>query len=184
MLLAVCASPSAAAHDGSALLRCHASPAHDAVLSRSDCTSQPAALPGLRSVCSALRLSPLRITAQRLSSHASPMRNARLPFDSGWSTGCSAPLRSPSLRSRLSAPGFSALLLRTVRDFLYTFPCVSLRDMKETGDTASRFHPCAAIYAMHGSLSRPITDILRGSYLVSEQSPASSQTAPQTGALI
>ena len=65
VLLAVCASPSAAAHDGSALLRCHASPAHDAVLSRSDCTSQPAALPGLRSVCSALRLSPLCATAQR-----------------------------------------------------------------------------------------------------------------------
>ena len=46
-------------------------------------------------------------------------------------------------------------MLRTVK-FLSTFSCVSLRDMKETGDTASRFHPCAAIYAMHGSLSRPI----------------------------
>ena len=55
-----------AAHRASALLRCHASAAHNAVLSRSDCTSRPAALPGLRSVCSAPRLSPLCAAAQRV----------------------------------------------------------------------------------------------------------------------
>ena len=31
--------------------------------------------------------------------HASPVRDARLPFDSGWSAGRCAALRSPSLRS-------------------------------------------------------------------------------------
>ena len=47
------------------LLCCHASPAHDAVLSRSVCTSRPAGPSALRSVCSAARLSPLFATAQR-----------------------------------------------------------------------------------------------------------------------
>ena len=61
----VCAVRCAAAPGRSALLHCHASAAHNAVLSRSDCTSRPAALPGLRSVCSALRLSPLYATPQR-----------------------------------------------------------------------------------------------------------------------
>ena len=75
----------AATHDASVAWRHHASPAHDAVLSRSDCaavggsaalrmrraprgccTSRPAALPGLRSVCSAPRLSPLCAAARTL----------------------------------------------------------------------------------------------------------------------
>ena len=46
---------------------------------------------------------------QRLSCRASPVRNARLPSDSGWPAGCSAPLRSPSLRSIRAAHDGSTL---------------------------------------------------------------------------
>ncbi len=72
-----------------------------------------------------------------------------------------------------------------MRAFLYTVSCVSLRDMKETGAQASRFPSCAAIYAMHGALSRPIHGHTPRKLPRSPgQSPASSQFAPSTGALI
>ena len=59
-----------------------------------------------------------------------------------------------------------------------TLPCVSLRGMKKTGAQHSRFSSSPAIYAADKSSQPPdFTDILRRSYLASEQSPASSHCA-------
>ena len=70
--------------------------------------------------------------------------------------------------------------LRTVK-ILYTLSCVSLLDMKETGATSR------PVSSRHGDIRRKqdlqppdsSSDILRGSYRFSPQSPASSQVAPR-----
>ena len=63
--------------------------------------------------------------------------------------------------------------------FLSTLSCVSFQSMNKTGTTslAGFTHPRRST-PWSEFLSRPITDILRRSYLVSEQSPASSHSAP------
>ena len=69
--------------------------------------------------------------------------------------------------------------------FLSTFSCVSLRGMKETGATSRPVPPNHSDIRRAQVLQPPdsSSDILRGSYLVSEQSPASSQLS-HTGTLV
>ena len=62
---------------------------------------------------------------------------------------------------------------------MYTLSCVSLQVTKKPAVQTGRFSPYPAIYAAARSAQPPdFTDILRTSYLVSEQSRASSQNAP------
>ena len=68
----------------------------------------PAALCCSPSARFAVRLLPA--SQSLLGCHASPMRHARLPFDSGWCPGRFAPFPSPSLRSIPAAHDGSALL--------------------------------------------------------------------------
>ena len=70
-------------------------------------------------------------------------------------------------------------MLRTVK-FLSTFSCVSLRDMKETGAASRPVPPNHSDIRRAQVLQPPdsSSDILRGSSLVSEQSPASSHSPP------
>ena len=65
--------------------------------------------------------------------------------------------------------------LRTVK-FLSTFSCVSLRDMKETGAASRPVPPNHSDIRRAQVLQPPdsSSDILRGSSLIAEQSPASS----------
>ena len=66
-------------------------------------------------------------------------------------------------------------MLRTVK-FLSTFSCVSLRDMKETGAASRPVPPNHSDIRRAQVLQPPdsSSDILRGSSLIAEQSPASS----------
>ena len=75
-------------------------------------------------------------------------------------------------------------MLRTVK-FLSTFSCVSLRDMKETGAASRPVPPNHSDIRRAQVLQPPdsSSDILRGSSLIAEQSPASSQ-CPLTGTLV
>lgn len=75
-------------------------------------------------------------------------------------------------------------MLRTVK-FLSTFSCVSLRDMKETGAASRPVPPNHSDIRRAQVLQPPdsSSDILRGSSLIAEQSPASSH-CPLTGTLV
>ena len=75
-------------------------------------------------------------------------------------------------------------MLRTVK-FLSTFSCVSLRDMKETGAASRPVPPNHSDIRRAQVLQPPdsSSDILRGSSLIAEQSPASSHR-PLTGTLV
>ena len=68
-------------------------------------------------------------------------------------------------------------MLRTVK-FLSTFSCVSLRDMKETGAASRPVPPNHSDIRRAQVLQPPdsSSDILRGSSLIAEQSPASSHS--------
>ena len=68
-----------------------------------------------------------------------------------------------------------SFMLRTVK-FLSTFSCVSLRDMKETGAASRPVPPNHSDIRRAQVLQPPdsSSDILRGSSLIAEQSPASS----------
>jgi len=75
--------------------------------------------------------------------------------------------------------------LRTVRN-LSVHSSVRITPGQERSRQPKRSRPCAQalgdIRRARDSSAARSTDILRGSYLISEQSPASSQTAPWTGA--
>ena len=73
------------------------------------CASRKSPPGGCRRTRADVGIGPYGCVAKSaLRDHASPMRNARLPSDSGWSAGCVAPMRSPSLRSIRAAHHGSA----------------------------------------------------------------------------
>ena len=80
---------------------------------------------------------------------------------------------------------FPLSTLRTVRDFhVHVSVRITPGHNKNRHKTSRPVPSCTTIYAVHALSAARFTDILRGSYLLSEQSPASSQTAPFARSII